>query len=87
MQAEATSEKPDFATQVSLVDPTCRLRRYTSTDDQESETARSVYCPGRNGLLYSRRSTPASPFGVDEDRARVFRSNPYPLHGRAGLRP
>ncbi len=67
--------------------PFVRIQSYTFTDDQESETARSVYCPGRNGLLYSRRSTPTSPFGVVENRARALRSNLYPLHGRAGSRP
>ena len=59
-----------IASQVTLRDPfDVRLQSYTSTDDQVSETARSVYCPGRNGLLYSRRSTPTSPFGVVENRA------------------
>jgi hypothetical protein len=33
------------------------LRRSRSTDDQESDPARSVYCPDRTGLLYSRRSS------------------------------
>src|ERR1700741_1436005 len=43
-----------------------RLRGQPSTDDQESQTARSVYCPVRNGFLYFLRSTPPSPSGVVE---------------------
>src|SRR5260370_39193065 len=34
-----------------------RSRWYTPTDDKESATARPLYCPARNGLLYSRRSS------------------------------
>jgi hypothetical protein len=64
-------------------DPTCPL----ATDDQESDTGRSVYCPALSRLLYSAHSSPNFLIlRVVENRARVLRSNLQPLHPRPGSR-
>jgi hypothetical protein len=68
-----------------IVDPFVREARHASVDDQESDTARSVYCPDRSGLLYSGHSSLNSTIlRVIENRARVLGSNLQPLHPHAG---
>ena len=60
---------------------------FSPTDDEESDTARWVYCPDRTGLLYSRHSRPNFLIlRVVENRARALRSNLQPLHPRPGSR-
>src|SRR5258705_3409174 len=63
-----------------------RSRRYTPTDDKESDTARPVYCPARNGLLYSRRSSlNFTILRVYENRAQVPRGQPPAVASSRGF--
>src|SRR5260370_23209396 len=63
-----------------------RSRRYTPTDDKESDTARPVYCPARNGLLYSRRSSlNFTILRVYENLAQVPRGQPPAVSSSRGF--
>src|SRR5258705_11125284 len=63
-----------------------RSRCYTPTDDKESDTARPLYCPARNGLLYSRRSSlNFTILRVFENRAQVPRGQPLAVASSLGV--